>query len=220
MADEHKTDIVMKFVTKENAPVNAECALDKDKSDTFMKGFNPQTYDTFSNFFEVATFSFGFEIKDESESNKEGGAKKTGEKKDKLVTGDFVSWRTGTDDQAKKVQLQLEFRSFKFERLIDAASAIFFQHILASKSFASATLVKRVSVGGDKTALGYLRMDFFDVLITSLDWDDGEMTKEKCEFICKKFTMQYRPQNFDGSLDQPVTEVTWKQEQVQPTGNP
>lgn len=211
MADDHKTDIVMRFVTKDKQDVNSECALDKEKSDDFMKGFQPQTYDSYSNFFEVINFSYGFEVKDESDSKKEGGATNgVKEKKDKLVTGEFVSWRTGTDKQAKEVSLQLEFRSFKFERLIDSASAIFFDHLVKSLSFSSATLVKRVSVGGDQTALGFLRLDFFDVLLTSLDWDDGEMTKEKCEFICKKFTMQYRPQNDDGSLAKPVTQVTWE----------
>ncbi len=215
MADDHKTDIVMKFERKGGAgDVNAECALDKAKGDDFMDGFEPQTYDSFSNFFEVQGFSYGFEVKDESDTKQEGGAKHQAPKKDKLVSGDFVSWRTGTDDEAKNVKLQLEFRSFKFERLIDSASPIFFDHLVKSKSFASAILVKRVSVGADGTAMGFLRLEFFDVLLTSLDWDDGDMTKEKVEFICKKFIMRFRPQKADGSLYEAVTEVTWKPEQT------
>ena len=224
MPDEHKTDLVMKFATKDG-DVDAECALDKNADDTFMKDFSPATYDSFSNFFELSKFSFGFEVRDKAES-KQGpgvqagghGGKQSSNTQGSLsaVQGDFASWRALTDtealaeDQSKKLQLQ--FESFRFDRLIDSASPIFFQYCVDSKSFASAVMVKRVQVGGDATSptMGYIRMEFKDVLITSVSWDDGDMTTEKCEFICREYVLRYRRQKPDGSLEKEVSQVTWK----------
>ena len=214
MADQQKSDLVMKFLTKENTPVYAECALGKDKNDAFLTDFNPQTYDSYSDFFEVSKFGFGFEVKDEDDSksklsgDKDKGTKYSKKAKSGLVQGEFASWRSATDAQAPNVTYPLELDSFRFERLIDAASPVFFKHCCDSKSFLSATLVKRVSTGGDHGPVGFLRIDFKDVLITSLSWDDGDMTTEKCEFICRDFWLRYKQQKADGSLG-PMAEAKW-----------
>jgi type VI protein secretion system component Hcp len=206
MPDQHKSDIVMRFVLKSGDDVDAECALEKSKSDTeYMDGFVPQTYDSYSNFFQLSKFNFGFEVSDEGKSKTKVGSTQsnsTQTERAKIsggVQGEFASWRSADEEQAKKVVFQLDFESFRFERLIDAASPIFFLHCCNSLSFKSATLVKRVSRGGDSAPEGFLRIDFQDVLITSLGWDDGDMTTEKCEFICRDFKLKYRQQNAGGS---------------------
>ncbi len=66
-------------------------------------------------------------------------------------------------------------------------------------SFQKAILVKRIARDALTRPEGFLRIEFMDVLITSLNWDDGDMTTEKCEFICRDFYLQYRQQNADGS---------------------
>lgn len=203
MPDQHKSDIVMLFVQEGNQPVYAECALDKDPEDTFMAGFKPQTYDNYSNFFQVTKFHFGVEVKDEDKTKStlqsgNVGAAGLGKKRFGRVEGEFASWRSANDKQAPKVTYPLEFEQFSFERLIDAASPIFFEYCCNSTSFPSASLVKRLS-RGNELPQGFLRIDFKDVLITSLSWDDGDMTTEKCEFICRDFDLTYRQHKADGS---------------------
>jgi hypothetical protein len=31
----------------------------------------------------------------------------------------------------------------------------------------------------------FLRIDFTDVLVIGVDWDSGDVVKEKCKFICR-----------------------------------
>ena len=65
-------------------------------------------------------------------------------------------------------------------------------------------LVKRISQGQQggvsRPTVGYLRMDFTKVLITGVGWDDGDVVKEKCEFICQGLKMTYRRQQADGTV--------------------
>ena len=206
MPDEHKSDIVMKFVLKDGSRVDAECALEKSPSDTvFMEGFKPAPYNDYSNFFQISKFDFGFEVSDEAKSKtkvaatQSSAAQTARAKVSGGVMGEFASWRSANEEQAKKIAFQLNFEAFRFERLIDAASPIFFLHCVNSLSFQSAAMVKRVSVGNDRSPEGFLRIDFQDVLITSLSWDDGDMTTEKCEFICRDFQLMYRQQLASGA---------------------
>ena len=213
MADQHKSDIVMRFVQMDGKPVYAECALDVNPSDRFMTDFHPATYDNYSDFFEVSKFSSGFEVKDEDQSKSRlGSDNTTGRSSNKksvgLVQGEFASWRSATDTQAAEVIYPLECQTFRLDRLIDAASPIFFEHCCKSISFKAATLVKRVATGGANLPVGFLKIDFQSVLITSLNWDDGDMTMEKCEFICRDFKLQYRQQKADGTLSARA-EASW-----------
>lgn len=204
MPDQPKSDIVMMFKLDGGQPVYAECALDLNPSDRWMTEFKPQTYERYSNFFEVSKFHFGFEVKDEDKSRTKlqsgdiGGA--MGKTRFGRVEGEFASWRSMNDEDLPNARYPLEFESFTFERVIDAASMVFFEHCCNSTTFPSATLIKRVSVGGNEAPMSYLKMEFKDVLITGLSWDDGDMTTEKCEFICRNFALSYRQQRPDGSF--------------------
>jgi len=63
--------------------------------------------------------------------------------------------------------------------------------------------------GAGKPAQAFLRIDFYEVLVTHLDWDDGDLLNESCTFICRKgFKIQYRRQSADGSLLEPVS-IEW-----------
>jgi len=69
---------------------------------------------------------------------------------------------------------------FSFTRMIDRASPLLFENCANSISFASATLVKRKVTGQTLALQAFLRMDFKDVLIVGISWDDGDILKEKC----------------------------------------
>lgn len=214
MPDQHKSDIVMKFVMKDGSDIDCECALDKSSGDKFMDEFVPQTYDSYSNFFQLLKFNFGFEVKDEGQSKTKVASTQSGATQANRsnvvggVTGEFASWRSADEEQAKKVVFQLDFEAFRFERLIDAASPIFFLNCVNSTSFQKAILVKRLARDADTPAEGFLRIEFKDVLITSLSWDDGDMTTEKCEFICRDFKLTYRQQKAGGDWG-PSASTTW-----------
>lgn len=218
MAEERKTDLVMRFVKTGGGSVPAECQLTKDPDDKFMTTFTPAGENGVSNFFEITKFDFGMKVKDEDASKKNLSDTKKKEdmtmadfdEKNAKVKGSFVSWRSATEDEVKdgKIPLPLEFENFSFTKIVDCSSPVFFESCLLSRNFLSATMVKRVSVGYDRPPVGFLKMTFDQVLITGVSWNDGALINETCKFICRGFTIEYREQRPDGSLLGP-TSADW-----------
>jgi type VI protein secretion system component Hcp len=227
MPDQNATDLVMKFVL-DGKPVWAECALQVDPDDKLMDDFGTNTgYDNYADFFEVSGFDFGISLKENDDNpnnptlrqnNRPGGTNGQQGQQAKQRSMPFSSWRNAVGKEYKKIFYPLEFDDFNFERTIDAASPIFFQSCCNSKTFDSATLVKRLSVGdggdgltmGESLAqVGFLRIDFKEVLITSISWDDGDVVKEKVSFICKKMTIKYRQQAASGKIMDGKDEAVW-----------
>jgi hypothetical protein len=233
MPESTGTDLVMRFEL-DNTPVYAECALDIADDDNLMKdgGFVAATYDEYSNFFQIENFDFSFSVKpDEGNSTPQprggthpltgGGGKSTG------FNPPFAKWRSASSPQhaaALSRNYPFEVNSISFDRLIDRASVTFFDCCLKSRSFNKAVLIKRIARGhlGNKPRLpiGDMRAVFTDVLITQIDWDDGDMVKEKCEFICRAMSITYRQQKWDGSLGDPdgrsgLGNAVWKDDQAQ-----
>lgn len=194
MADAPKTDTVMKFQLKGN-PVFAECTLDVTKGDDLMDGFRPAlagVRGSYANFFEVHDFDFNMSIK-EGDNNKESPGPG-------ISPGPFARWRSATPTEYKDIKYPVEFDKFSFKKTVDRASPIFFENCCKSITFDSATVVKRLSQGGDRPSLGFMRMDFTTVLLTGLDWSDGELIKESCDFICQKLKITLRTPAIDGTI--------------------
>ena len=220
MPDETKSDIVMKFVMKGGGSVWAESTLGVLKADPFMDGFSAVTdYDDYSNFFEIKTFSFSVAVKPQDEGvgalSKAGQPAGGGGGPAQAAHDQFSRWRSATRDEFQKIKFPIEFDTFTFERIIDGASPGFFSACCNQESFESAALVKRISSGvrggTDRMSFGYLRIDFRDVLLTGLAWDDGDMVTERITFICKAMRVRYRQQQADSSL-LPATEAIWDQQ--------
>ncbi len=190
MVDTPKTDTVMKFEFQ-GTPVFSECTLEVTKGDTLMDGFKaaqPGVASSYSNFFEVHDFDFEMSLKE-------------GDTKEVMTdTGAFARWRSAATSEYKDIKYPLEFDKFTFKRTIDRASPIFFKACCDSTSFDSATLVKRLSQGGDRPVMGIMRIDFYTVLLTGLDWSDGELIQESCDFICQKMKITLRSQTVDGTI--------------------
>ena len=130
--------------------------------------------------------------------------------KDKKTTAKFSKWVQGLNvavSQGSNSQLfPVEMEPFAFSRLMDISSPLLFQNCFQTKPFDSATIVKRkrgiISAIDSRTALThvpYLRIDFKNVLLISVDWDGGDMMKEKYKFVSRSVTVKYRQQNHDGS---------------------
>jgi type VI protein secretion system component Hcp len=187
-------DLLMKFVEEgRTEAINAECETTVDPKDDLLTGFKA------GKFFEVDEFNFGVGLEDDDSAGEKSGAK-LGEKLNPALGAHaprtrFTNWLRG---ETKKYPVDLE--PFTFSRQMDQASPVLFEMCCNSKSFASATLIKRKAAGTDASGRAFLRIDFEDVLVIGVDWDSGDVVKEKCKFICRGVKVQYKPQMPDGML--------------------
>ncbi len=248
--DDTKADILMMFVLADGGAVSGESALGLAPGDTFMNGFQAADYDDYSNFFEVTNFSFSIKVEPQEQgvgvlskpavhgaraAHAAHGAPASGAPAAGASNDPFDRWRSAKDSDLRNISYPVLFDTFSFERIIDAASPVFFAQCANQISFRSATLVKRLSAsstaGGGQLAVlarsvqalragrrggstetqsvGYLRIDFKDVMLTSLSWNDGDMVTESCEFTCSHMDVQYRQQNMDSSLSGTVSRAEW-----------
>ncbi len=224
MADDSKFDIAMLFVLNGDT-VSGESAMNINPYDKLMEDFYPiDDYKFYSNFFEVQTFDFTMVVKPDEENvgslTKPGAAHpaKThpgaqpaaGAKEEQSL---FDRWRSASDSEYKKIHFPMAFDSFSFTRVIDGASPIFFQACANQLTFDSAALVKRVATGErsgvEVTALAFMRMDFQDVMLKSVKWQDGDLVTETCTFTCKKMQYRHRQQDDSGILRAPSSPATW-----------
>jgi len=216
MSESVKADLMMGFTDQGGGYVWAESMLDVAPDDKFLNDYVvAPTADYFSSFFEVKSFSFAMAAKGD---DKDTGAMSQKQQQEasglpKVVQDAFTRWRSATDEEAKKIHFPVEFNTFTFSRLLDGASPTFFQACCNSTSFKSAALVKRVSVGTTKDRLGkargFLRFDFRDVLMTGINWDDGELVTENCTFICRAMRVRYKQQRSDGTIDNEIANAIW-----------
>jgi type VI protein secretion system component Hcp len=190
---EKQTDVLMKMVTLDGQGVPAGATSLLKKDDKLLFDFWAGT------FFEVDEFSLGLELEDfETKGSANPGAAAS----TAAPGGSFSSWRDArkSTTDLKSIVFPVAMDPFSFTRMIDRASPVLFQNCANSVGFASATLVKRKPTGQQLAMQGFLRLDFKDVLIVKISWIGGKLQQEKCEFICRGLTIQYRQQNADGTL--------------------
>ena len=222
MSDKTTSDLVMMFLDKDGNTVWAESTLDvlPKGQDPLMEGFEQiKSYDDYSNFFEIKTFSYNITVKPDDEgvgALSQHGSQSSGFPGRTPAAGDaFSRWRSAKDDEYKKIGFPIEFDTFSFTRVIDGASPAFFRACCNQESFKSAALVRRVATGlvrgQDRKSEGFMRLDFKDVMLTGINWDDGELVEETVTFICKNLRVRYRQQAADASLGG-ATEANWDQD--------
>lgn len=220
--------------------IDAECALAVDPNDKMMDGFRAiSSYHDWSNFFEITEFGFEAELSEgEDEASSKGppppplpssfqsrpnahglalpkpaGAGANGKSGPEMS---FKKWRSAVGDEYRKILYPTEFRNFSFKRLIDGTSPVFFEACCYAWIFSKAVMVKRVSRGyvdekSPVSGIGFLRLEFSDVLITDLKWNDGEVVTEECECICRGFKAEYKPQRSSGALAETAETAEWIQ---------
>ena len=104
----------------------------------------------------------------------------------------FARWKSATPEQIKSMPpYPLKMDEFSITRLYDKASPVLFEKCCNSDSLASASLVKRKLIGANMLR-GFLRIDFEEVLLTHVEWQNGEVIKETFKFVFRKMTAQYR----------------------------
>ena len=194
-------DVLMMIVGADGKGVPAECRTllaGGEDSDDLMDDFVRGT------FFEVEDWDFGINVedKDEGETPKPGTTPKVTKSK-------FSRWMSmaldsiggsgkAAGDAAGGYPVELE--PFSFTRFVDKASPLLFNACSNKLSYKGAVLVKRKDIGSDKGLQTYFRIDFTDVLIISVGWDNGPVIKEKVKFISRQAIVQYKQQFADGTL--------------------
>lgn len=211
MADKESNDVLMTFIDNNGRGVAAECTSVWDHDDTdMMKDFQD------GKFFEVDDFDFGVSLGDsESGGSEGGGSSSTGndnslhappgqngapaaqntEKKKAGSSKRFAKYIEGGD-----IEFKPEVKEITITKQMDISSVRFLQSCLTYGKFQKAVLVKRKFTGGFDFHEAFLRLEFKEPLITGIDWDEGDIVKEKIKFICRGITVAYRPQNKDGTL--------------------
>jgi len=128
-------------------------------------------------------------------------------------TSKFARWKSATPDEiASMPPYRLQMDEFSITRLYDKASPVLFEKCCNSDSIASASLVKRKLIGADMLR-GFLRLDFKDLLVTHVEWQNEEVIKETFKFVFREITAQYRVVVFKQGSKVPelqtLAAVTW-----------
>ena len=212
MADKASNDVLMTFIDNSGNGVAAECTSVWDHDDTdMMKDFQD------GKLFEVDDFDFGVSLGDsESGGGSESGgssaaadlsgnslhappgaptAHNAEKKKSAASSKRFAKYLEGGD-----IEFKPEVKEITITKQVDISSIRFLQSCLTYGKFQKAVLVKRKFTGGIDFHEAFLRLEFKEPLITGIDWDEGEIVKEKIKFICRGIIVAYRPQNQDGTL--------------------
>lgn len=223
MADD-SNDVLMTFLM-EGKGVAAECQAVWAKDDGMKADF------TDGHFFEIEDFSFGGGLEPSDYHEEENDGVTTFPRQGLSTRNPLSNQVSGGGSRKSKKARRNKFTNYftkgdavdygahlqdiSVSRLLDVASPNFLQYCLEMKSFTKAVIVKRKVVGkahgGTREHRGFLRLEFEEPLITGVEWEDGEVVKEKLKFICRGVTVTYRPQQNDGSLGNPVNaHWNWK----------
>lgn len=230
MADD-ANDVLMTFLNGANG-VPAECQAVWAPADAMKMDF------TTGNFFEIESFTFGGGLESEDDHTKEsgnGGSTSSSGEGGNRLSGRGNTTQTGSStgnpQNSKKsdrrgnkfsnyilqgsLRYPIDLQEISINRQLDKASPVFLQSCLNLQPFTKAVIVKRKVVGNVQANMGanvehrgFLRMEFKEPLITSVEWSDGENVKETLKFISRGVKVIYRPQKPDGSLG-PAVEASW-----------
>jgi type VI protein secretion system component Hcp len=99
---------------------------------------------------------------------------------------------------------------------MDLSSPTLFDSMRNSFKFHAATIIRRKAIGGQMLRT-YLRIDFGDVMITELNWDDDDVIKETFKFVCRSASVRYAietpstdPGRRGSAVLTPLEEVYWE----------
>jgi hypothetical protein len=219
------TDVLMTFIDSSGEGVAAECASVWNIQDGLKAGFSPGCY------FEIEDFTFGGGLESgDSGSEKNGGRGSSSSGKGNSLSQRGENAKDGDSDKSKRssrgnkfanyimsgsLMYPLDVQEISFSRQLDMASPVLFWSCLKLIPFTQAIIVKRKVIGGvasrgvSVNLMGFFRLEFDKPLITSVEWEDGEIVKEKLKFVCRGGKVIYKPQKPDGTLGDPIS-ITWK----------
>jgi len=211
MAEDQGNEVLMQIVDNSGNPLAAESQTELDTDG------DPLVSDYFNGTcFTVDNFSFGMNIDDQdatadaSNAAGKGGVGGSAQNKPPGPQTKFGKWKSATPEDIKAMKpYTVKMDEFTVTRRFDRASPVLFQACARSTTFKSVSLVKRKTIG-DGMLQTFLRLDFDQVLVTHVSWDDAEVIKETLRFVFRGLAIQYRRQAFDGSLLPAASPRPWK----------
>jgi type VI protein secretion system component Hcp len=171
-----------------------------DDKDKWLTGFEA------GKFFEIEDFDLGIDVRDKDStaaSHTTTPPPSTG-KQQVEKTGQFSTW-IQSDASFDKTLYPIEMNPFSLTKQIDLASPVLFKNCFQKTQFDSASLVVRKAQGGlagnnpSGYGLPFVRINFVEVLLISIDYDCSEVIKEKIKFVTRQVEIKYRAQKPDGS---------------------
>jgi len=102
---------------------------------------------------------------------------------------------------------KVKFNEFTIKKTVDSASPLFFKNLATGAHYKTVTLEMR-KAGGDPQSSGqvFLKYTFGTVFTTKIDWSGpgDEGPEEQITFVYGKLSVEYKPQNPDGTLGAPI----------------
>lgn len=188
MSDNIDADVLMFFVHTAGSPaIAAESTSALAGQDArLMAGFVE------GRFFEIDNFTFSIELDD---NEGDVPASTTG-------PGPFARWRSLKPTEPKpNPPFKAEPQDISVTRRIDSSSPVLLQYCLDKKRFDQAVIVKRSRIGSTGMLSAVLRLDFQQVYIRSIDWQDGNTVHETCKFKFGALKATYVKRKPDGTVD-------------------
>ena len=214
MSGTSSNDVLMFFEVTKGNPIAAESQSALLSSTGLMEGFVAGKY------FEAENFAFTMELHDDESGG--GGASGAGASGGGAGGGaqdsrSYARWRVLKDNEPKPDPVfKAEPSDASITRLIDASSPILLKHCLDTKRFHRAVLVKRVRIGQTGKLAAVFRLEFSDVWLKAIEWEDGDTVRESLKFKFSAVRAVYVRREADGSLAGPA-EYKWTSPQVPPT---
>ena len=217
MADANSTDLLMVLKDRDGNLIDAESTVVWDKTDkTMMAWFEAGKVFELEDFgFGVAledTENLGMEDDDETETGSGTRAPTGGEtsgavslpvvkppRKSKARNAKFRGY-VENDVEQKGSKYPVTLEEITVSRQLDKASTVLLKKCLNQEPLGSCALVRRKFTGNQKYHEAFLRLEFQEPLIVSVEWEDGDIVKEKLKFVCRGVKAAYRPQKADGTL--------------------
>ncbi len=201
--DQDVRDVLMMMSVDgtEGGTIPGEALAEFGATDTLAKGFKAgsATNGWKSNFFMLRSFKTNIEIKDTQRDRSSAGKTAT--------SGNFSSFVSSNVGSAFSPFVS-NFEKVDITKYFDISSITLFKHCTESTTIKTGSLIKRRG-GGAQQLSTYLRIDFEDLLITNLDWDEDDVVNEKLSFICRKANVRYKIEQHSGKLSNLVTQHGW-----------
>ena len=195
MSGTSDNDMLMYMVQAAGSdPIDAEATSELVATDTLLKGFKA------GSFFEVDTFSFTLDLRDDEGSGAGGGALAAATARALKERRSYARWRALGESTAKpKPPFLAAAQDVSISRKIDKSSPDLMKYCLDNKRFDAAVIVKRTRVGTDGVLACYLRLEFKKVRIKALQWNDGDTVSETCKFDFELMSGTYVMRKPDGT---------------------
>ena len=186
MSDSVDSDVLMYMAQTAGSPMAAESTSELNADDTLTSDFVAGKY------FEIEDFTLQMNLSDDEGDGAADNAKET---------RPYGRWRGLADDSdTPDPPFRADPDDVSFSRLIDSASPVLLKNCLDKKRFDTAVIVKRSRMGSAAQMSTILRLEFQQVFVRAVQWEDGNTVRESCKFKFGLMKATYRKRNQDSSI--------------------